>query len=134
MSFRLCLLLGRILAQNISETNSTTTTQDNIFENEKAAAVDLPEPETATDFYESTEFDESPPGAGFRALAVFGTAALIAIVYFYFKLKRVRDRERIHYGILDDREFELRHLDEDSSDEDATLYVGTSRKPKRSRY
>ena len=86
------LLLGQLLAQNTTENNS----QENIFEQEKNEALDT-QAETSTDFNDYIDGD-NPPGAGFRALAVFGTAALIAIVYFYFKLKRVRDRERIHYS------------------------------------
>lgn len=61
--------------------------------------------------------DEELGAEGSRALLVFGLASLIAGVYFYIKIKRVKDRERIHYGILDDREFELRHLSMSSDEE-----------------
>jgi len=76
------------------------------------------------------------PGMGLRAMAVFGIASIVAIVYFYFKLRRIKARDQIQYGLLDDREFELRHLelDSDSSDEDdATIYTSRRnvRKPRR---
>jgi len=73
--------------------------------------------------------DGEVPGVGLRALAVFGFASIFAIVYFYFKLKRIKAREQVQYGILEDSEFELRHLelsDDSEDDDDPTLY--TSRK------
>lgn len=54
---------------------------------------------------------------GYRALLVFGIASVLAAIYFYVKLKKIKDRERHHYGILDDREFELRHLSMSSDEE-----------------
>lgn len=32
-------------------------------------------------------------------------------------MKNLKDKERIHYGILDDREFEMRHLSMSSDEE-----------------
>jgi len=65
----------------------------------------------------------SDQNEGYRAMIVFGLATTIAIVYFYYKLRGLKEREKVHYGILDDREFELRHLsmsdDDDENDNGA---------------
>lgn len=79
---------------------------------------------------------EDAPGESSRALLVFGLATILAAVYFYIKMKRIRDKEKIHYGILDDREFEMRHLSM-SSDEEVgfsmrdALEVNTPRNKKK---
>ena len=60
----------------------------------------------------------------------------VCVIYFFFHfknvdstLKRIKAREQVQYGILEDSEFELRHLelsDDSEDDDDPTLY--TSRK------
>jgi len=79
--------------------------------------------------------DKEAPGVGFRAFVVFGVATLIAGVYFYVKLRRIKQRDEIQYGLLDDREFELRHLElsDSSSEEDVTVYTSrrNTRNPRR---
>ena len=77
---------------------------------------------------EKEEEEEEPEDLaqeGARAFIVFGAATVIAAIYFYIKFKKIRDKERIHYGILDDREFELRHLSMSSDEEVGYSMRGT---------
>jgi len=75
--------------------------------------------------------NESTIQESYRALLVFGLISLGCGIYFYYKLKKIREKERVHYGILDDREFELRHLSLTDDEDDNLSGHPTGRKTSR---
>jgi len=124
-SLYLILLLNTItvLITADSTKSPSTNTSTTIIKNSKP-------PQNVDQKIPVSEDDDSTIQESYRALLVFGVISLTCGIYFYYKLKKIREKERVHYGILDDREFELRHLSLTDDEDDDLSGHPTGRKKK----